>query len=137
MNCEVFVLLEELGFVSEARNCVCSGQLVGRRVECAWCLENSPESLLPFEALSQRLLSFVLHYQQLPGWYQALEKEEVPVGRGMRRELRGAWEILLPGWPQSIDFQTEANALGQVRTWGRRKSQFLKLIGIRELFYRT
>lgn len=26
MNCEIFVLLEELEFISEALNCVCSGQ---------------------------------------------------------------------------------------------------------------
>lgn len=33
MNCEIFVLLEELGFVSEALNRVCSGQLIRSR-EC-------------------------------------------------------------------------------------------------------
>lgn len=29
MNCEIFVLLEELEFISEALNCVCSGQQHG------------------------------------------------------------------------------------------------------------
>lgn len=58
MNCEIFVLLEELGFVSEAFNCICSGQLVRSRVESAQHLENSQELHPSLGACFQRPLSF-------------------------------------------------------------------------------
>ena len=81
MNCEIFVLLEELGFVSEALNCVCSGQLIHSRVESAQCLENSWELLPSPGVCFQGPLSLLLQDQQFLCWVKAPRKDEVTVGK--------------------------------------------------------
>lgn len=123
MNCEIFVLLEELGFVSEAFNCVCSGQLVRSRVESAQHLEHSQELHPSLGACFQRPLSFLLQDQQSSCWCKALGKERLVSVKEHGEELLhtalSAEELrkfFLPEWLQSIEFQTGVSALNEVRT---------------------
>lgn len=140
MNCEIFVLLEVLVFVSEALHCTCSGQLIWSRVECAQRLESSREHPSSFGTCFQGPLSSLLQDQQSHPWNKALGKEQVTAGKGAWRgaascstECRGTQEILFV-WMSAIHRISDLSKyIKWGQDWGFRKSQFLKLMEIREL----
>lgn len=141
MNCEIFVLLEELGFVAEALNRVCSEELICSRVESAQYLESLWEPLPSLGACFQGPFSFLLHDWQSLCWHKAQRKEEVTVDKGEELwrgaapcslECGGTQEILFAWMSAVCRISDGGRCIKWRRNQGFRKSQFLKLIEIRE-----